>query len=234
MRGVTLDDLVAQLKSEVGQSVLTAAGIDDLAALQNCIRGVQEDLYDEYDWPHMRIDPSVAMVAGTRYYDVPSTLNYERIETASLYYNGAFHDVGYGITLNDYNAFDSEKTPTPDKADPVLKWDMRSVSGAAKIEVWPIPATSSVAKLYLTGYRKLAALTSGSDTCDIDGRLIVLRAALPILADQESPRLKVIEAMAARRLGIVKGRVRKSEPLIIRGDTQRSGSVRGQTVIVVR
>lgn len=233
MRGTSLVNLVEQLKSEVGQSVLTTAGLDDLSALKNCIRGVQEDLYDSYDWPHMQVTDTVAMVAGTFRYDVPSLLNYERVEEAKLYYNGQFRDVEYGIGFAEYNLFNSLKSPTPDKSDPALKWDLRSVSGALKIEVWPVPATSSVATLYLSGIRKLAALTADSDTCDIDGRLIVLTAALPILADQESPRLGVVKEMAARRLGIVKGRVRKSGDFVLRGDLQRAGSYRGQTIIQV-
>lgn len=201
-RGVQLTTLVDQLKAETGQSTLVSVGVDNLPALKQILRRNQIILYDDYDWPHLRTMPLKSLSAGQRWYDMPSDLNFERIEAVAVKYNGQPHPIERGISFEEYAQYD----PTSDeRSDPVLKWDMKDNSGTTQIEVWPLPASNDMTLMF-RGIRDLNPLVDDDDTCDIDDLLIVLTSAAEILMRQKSADAQAKLALVQGRLARLKGR----------------------------
>lgn len=193
MRGQQLTRLISQLRSDLGRSSNVAVGVDDAQILTHTLQRTQETLYDDYDWPHLRIDTgALPLNAGQRYYDLPDNLNFDRIESAWLRDSGLPQPFVRGIDPSLYAAYDSEADV---RSSPPQRWDIRNVDDAEQVEVWPIPSDSSCSMQFI-GIRKLRPLIDGSDVTDIDDRLIVLFAAAELLDKQEqgSGRLKLSQA----------------------------------------
>lgn len=182
-RGKQLLELVAQLRAETGRSQLVSVGVDEVDNLKELLRRTQEVLYDDYEWPHLRVQREILLHAGDRYYDLPSDLNFDRIQQVKYKYNNVYTDIQRGINFDDYSVFDSN-ADTPEQSSPALKWDIRDTGSTEQIEVWPIPNQTN--KLYFFGTKSLSNLIQESDTADIDDRLIVLFAAAEMLTRQKS------------------------------------------------
>lgn len=230
-RGTQLQQLVYQLKAEVRQSTLVSSGVDDLPALKQLLARNQEVLYDEFDWGEFKIKPTLQLAAGQRYYDIPATLDYNKVEAVACWMNNlpSFVDRGIGFAqLAEYNS------DTDTRADPVLRWDISDVDGVPQIEAWPIPASNDT-KLQFMGWRKLRPLVSDSDTCDLDDRMIVLYSAAEMLEASDAKDAQSKRAMAQARFNRLKGRSKGGG-----GVTRLNGSYpprdgnRGHVTIVVR
>lgn len=202
-RNVQLIQMVASLRDELGLSNSVAVGVDDVPSLKRSLRRVQEGLYDEYDWPHLRIfTAKIALSAGQRYYDVPADLNYERIERAVTWWGDIPKTIDRGIGFHEYASYDSERD---ERSDPALRWDIRWTGTVEQIEVWPIPASSDYS-LQWRGIRKLRPLLLDTDVCDIDERLIVLFAAAEHLERSKAGDAASKRAQAQALLSRLKGR----------------------------
>lgn len=207
-RNTQLLSLVAQLRAETGRTQNVAVGIDEADNLKEMLRRVQETLYDEYEWPHLRVEKKIDLAAGQRYYDMPAGLDFDRIEDIKLQYNSVYQEIERGIEFHDYSTFDSNAT-TPERSSPALKWDIRNTGASEQIEIWPIPSDNTQ-DLYFFGTKTLGALIQESDTADLDDRLIVLFAAAEILARQKSNDAQAKLELANKRLRtLMKNSVKK-------------------------
>ena len=196
-RGTQLLSLIAQLRAETGRSQDVSVGIDEVENLKVILQRTQEVLYEEYEWPHMRVQKTVALSTGQKNYDLPSGLNFDRIQDVKLRYNTVYTDIERGITFDDYSVFDSNAS-TPEQSFPVLKWDIRHTGSTEQLEFWPIP--NQAATVYMFGTKTLGDLIQDADTAELDDRLIVLFAAAEILSRQKSNDAKVKLSLAERRL----------------------------------
>ena len=190
------------LRAETGRNQAVSVGISEVENLKVMLRRVQETLYDEYDWPHLRVQKTVALAAGQRYYDLPSGLNFDSIESTALKYNNVYQPIERGIDLEDYSIYDSNATP-PERSSPSLKWDIRETGSSEQIEIWPIP-NDNIQTLYFTGTKSLGNLIQEADTADLDDQLIVLFAAAEVLSRQKSADAQAKLELANRRLATLK------------------------------
>jgi len=231
-RGKQLLSLIAQLRAETGRTQNVAVGVDEVENLKVMLQRTQELLYDEYEWPHLRVERTIDLTDGQRYYDFPTDLNFDRIQVVKLKYNNVYTDITRGIEFADFSSYDSNAT-SPEKSFPTLKWDIRETGSGEQLEVWPIPNQS--AKLYLFGTKKLGDLIQEADTADLDDRLIVLFAAAEILARQKSNDAKNKLSQAERRLMMLRRNSQADSPTIQvgLGNRGRRPSNSGKTVIVV-
>ncbi len=188
MRGVRLDDLVTDLRAEIGHSTNPSVGINARDYLVQVLRRTQDRLWEEYDWAHLKVSRDIVLQAGQRYYSVPVDLHYERIVEVGFKYGDTWHKLGHGIDERCYSTYDSDRD---ERSWPVAKWDVAEDTGAVDdigvIEVWPMPSRSTTATdgtLRLTGFRRIQSLVEGGDKCELDGTLIVLMAASEIQARQ--------------------------------------------------
>ncbi len=227
-RGTQLTLLVDRLRAEVGHSTNVSVGVDNLPMLKQIIRRTQETLYDEYDWPHLRILPTKAMAAGQRYYDFPTNLNYERVEEVVIWYSGNPHPLRRGVGFAEYAQYDSD---SDERSEPGLAWDIRHTGTNEQFEIWPIPTTNTQT-VQFKGIKNLDALTDDADLAELDDQLIILFAAAEILARQKSQDADIKLAAARSRFNRLKARTRGDSPVVAlgQGDGDRR-PLRGQTVI---
>lgn len=188
--------LVAQLRAETGRNQSVTVGVAELDNLKEMLRRVQEQLYDDYPWPHLRVQRTVALLQSGRYYDFPTDLNMDRIERVALKYSGQYVEIERGIEFGDYTIYDSNAAT---ESTPARKWDIRFTDTTEQIEIWPIP-NSDDQTLYLFGTKSLSTLVEESDRADLDDRLIVLYAAAEMLARQGSKDAKAKLEQANARL----------------------------------
>jgi hypothetical protein len=196
-RGVSLGELIRDVKLEAGMSGEPAFGVNVRDTIVRKLRSVQQELYDEFDWPFMRGDFDKDMAAGQRYYDLPTGLVLESVDCVQVRWDAQWFPVKRGISESDYNAYDSELDV---RNDPVLKWD---VYGTAQFEVWPVPA-SSTTKIRFTGRRALRPLLADADTCDLDSDMLILAVAAEIAPKEKKRELA---GRAFKRKAIMTGRV---------------------------
>lgn len=200
-RGKQLLSLIAQLRAETGRSQNVAVGTDEVENLKVLLQRTQETLYEEYEWPHMMVQKTITLAAGTRYYDFPTGLNFDRIQDVKLKYNNVYVELERGIEFEDYSIYDSNASPV-ERSFPTLKWDIRDTGSGEQIEVWPVP--SQAATIYMFGTKNLGDLIQEADTADLDDRLIVLFAAAELLARQKSNDAKIKLSQAEKRLMTLK------------------------------
>jgi hypothetical protein len=196
-RNVTLEQLVDDLRAEVGRDSSVAAGKNELPGFKKRLARMQNQLYQKFDWPFMRTEQTIALQAGERYYDWPTLLNPDRVEKVEVRWNTSWYPVLRGIGPNEYNSYDSVDD---ERSDPVLRWDVRSTGASLaaqveQIELWPIPASNDPV-LHMWGMRPLRALVAEADRCDIDSDLIVLTLAAKILARGKSADAPLVKKEA--------------------------------------
>src|SRR5690554_3498939 len=68
----------------------------------------QEWLWDDFDWPHLRVDRFIDLQAGQRYYDMPTDLDIDRIQTVEVRFDQVWASVRPGIDAEHYAAYDSD------------------------------------------------------------------------------------------------------------------------------
>ena len=204
-RGTTLGSLVTQLRLAARYDPAPALSLNMVPMMEQLLKDTQERLYDEFDWPFLRVRRDKIMAAGQRYYDIPDDMNLERIVAVDIRNNGKWLPVERGITLDHYNAFDSDADA---RTDPVLRWEIMDTGAGEQVEVWPIPASDG-AQLRFTGFRKLTPLVEQADQADLDDQLIVLFAAGELLGGAKNPMAEAKFKQGSRRMAILQGRVTK-------------------------
>lgn len=228
-RGTQLGDLLSQLRHEIGDSSSLSVGTGTTDSLKHVLRRKQEELYDEYDWPFLRVYKSKTLSAGDRYYDWPSGLDPDHIDKVVVWHSGSPQPIERGIGFEEYAAHSSDDD---ERADPVLRWDVRWTGSTDQIEVWPIPASDGDT-LQFEGRRPLSDLVDESDTADLDDRMIVLFAAAEILTRRESKDAEAKLSLARRRLKFVRSRSKAGSSTATMGGAGKQPSQRGRTIIRV-
>ncbi len=226
--GTQLQQLVSDLRAEAGQSQKVSVGTDAEDRLKRILRRTQETLYDDYDWPHLTIFASKPLVAGQRYYDMPTTMPFMNvIDVAVIDGTGQPIPVTRGIGFEEYAAYDSDNDQ---RSNPVQAWDLRRTGvSATQIEVWPIPASAQT--LWFKGLRTLPALTSNTDTCVVDDVLIVLFAAAELLARSDSKDAELKLKLAQTRYTRLKGKTQGASSIVALGQGSQSRRGPGRSVI---
>lgn len=205
-RGTTLGELVTQLRIAARYDPNPALSLNLVPLMQQTIRDTQERLYDEFDWPFLRVRQDKILAAGQRYYDIPSELNLERIQAVDVRFGNVWLPVERGITLDHYNARDSDADA---REDPAQRWEVMDTGEGEQLEVWPIPLTNGAA-LRFTGIRKLTPLVEAGDIADLDDQLIVLFAAGELMGGAKNPAAQIKFTQGAKRLETLQGRVTKT------------------------
>ncbi|MGO3933451.1 hypothetical protein [Rhodopseudomonas pseudopalustris] len=202
MRDVTLTKLLDKFRVEIKASPSAAhnAGARDqqVALLQS----TQEWLWEDFTWPHLRIERLYQLQAGQRFYDVKNDMLIDRIELIEVKVDGRWRRLDAGIDADHYAAHDSA---LDQRASPARRW---RIYEGEQIEIWPVPDANGVLAsqegyIKVGGIRPLRPLVAGSDRCDIDDQLIYLYAAAKHLGMTEAG--KVALNMANKRLARLKG-----------------------------
>lgn len=182
------------------------------------IQREQERLWEDFAWPHLRVQRFIPLGAGQRYYDTDGALmedgtdpDYQipidRIERIKVKSDGVWLPMNTGITAEHYAAHDSA---LDDRAWPPRRW---KISEDEDIEVWPIADANAGADQYgylrLTGIRALRPLVDDSDRADLDDRLLELYVGGAILAAGGAKDASLKLEAASRLYGRLKGSLTK-------------------------
>lgn len=182
-RGVSLRQLISDLRDELRRANSPAAGVDDVASLRRTINHVYRVLYYTNDWPFLntQFEP-IPLVAGQRHYDFPEGLDPDRVLKATVKWSSDALPVERGISDADYNAYDSEDN---ERTSPIEKWDVRFTGDREQIEVWPLP-DGTTQSLRFFGTYAMAELVNDTDKCRLESEVVVLYAAAELLP-KDSP-----------------------------------------------
>lgn len=180
-RGSTLTKLLDDLRAECRLSTNVAHNTQNREAQIHALQRKQEWFWHDFSWPHLRVERSVALQDGQRYYDMPADLDIDRIEKIEVRDAGVLCPLDWGIAAEHLAAHDSDLDSRSSPARRVR------ISEGEMLEVWPIPDTNaSVATrdgfLRITGIKHLAPLVADDDRADLDDRLLVLHCAAEYLA----------------------------------------------------
>ena len=200
-RGTQLDTIVDMVKAELMADTDDAVSPGGDAVMKIQIANQQKWLALRYEWSFLEDEADVALVAGTRLYTLPTTLEFGKPVKAQCYWGDLWNDVELGIdAVRDYNFLN----PALDqRSDPVCRWRLYLTGTTKQFEVWPIPATAG--NFRFTGQIVLPALTAGTDTAVLDDLLIaqftaaklatrMKQADAPALLAQANETLKQIRA----------------------------------------
>jgi len=235
MLGATLASVMNLVKNEIRASL--SAGSADDAAIKQAIETKQEWLASMYDWAELSDEWTAT--ANARYVVVPTadvnaaayTINFDRPVTISRKWNSIWDPIGFGITLENYNAYDSDEGVTQ---DPIQSWRFKP-GVRSSIEVWPIPATDT--ELRFSGQRKLLTLRNAgvldvTKTLDLDDILVSLAVAVDLLAGKPEQSAKAM--LFETRFTMVRGANKTSdERFFIGGGPRRSRQEIRRTKLVV-
>lgn len=184
--GVQLSQLRRLLRAETGQTLNVAQGSNAQGLYDIMLERTQQELWESYEWPHLRFTVDMPLATGQRYYSYPAGITFESVNRVWCQDGQQWLPVKYGIDVPDYGANGGEDA----RAFPVRHWSNRVeiVSGkvvpAGKIEVLPVPSKDGV--LRFVAQAKPNALQADADICVLDSTLIVLYAAAEILAAQKA------------------------------------------------
>lgn len=183
-RKKTLVKLVDDLRAEIRASLNPAHNSQAHDAQVKLLQRTQDWLYEDYDWPHLKIERLYPAQAGQRYYDFGADFDLERINEVSFKVDGRFRPLLPEITDAHYLAHDSDLDA---RAWPIRAWRIHEND---EVEAWPIADQNGDATTYegyfkVKGIKRLAPFIADTDRADLDDRLIVLYAAAEMLGAKE-------------------------------------------------
>lgn len=180
-RNTTLSRLLDMYRAECKMSLNVAHNNQDRDRQVNQLQMTQEWLWEDFDWPLLRVDRQINLASGQRYYSPPEDIHIDRIDRVEVYFDAAYQRLHPGIDDNHYTAYNSA---LDQRQWPPQRW---RISEDEQMEIWPVPdgnsdLTTLEGTVRVTGIRKLKPLVADNDRADLDDQLIVLWAAAETLA----------------------------------------------------
>ncbi len=180
-RGSTLTKLLDDLRAECRLSLNVAHNNQNRDTQIKALQRKQEWFWNDFAWPHLRVERTIPLQNGQRFYDMPSDLDIDRIQKIEVRDAGVYCPLQWGIEAEHLAAYDSELDSRSSPAQRVR------ISEGEQLEVWPIPdadadPVSLEGNIRVTGIRRLNPLVADDDTADLDDRLLVLHCAAEYLA----------------------------------------------------
>lgn len=232
-RNKTLLKLLDDFRAECRLSLNPAHNAQQRETQVKHLQRVQEYLYDDFDWPHLRCERLFAPQTGQRYYVLPDDVQLERIQHLEIRWANIWRPLLAGIEPGHYAQFDSDAGVT---YDPAVRWRIWEDD---QIELWPVPATAGDPTtqdlmIKVVGIRRLAPLVDDEDRCDLDDRLIVLYAAAEYLASTGATDAKLKLDQANKRYGSIKADLTPRRRVTLFGSEPARTVLRGMPPIQYR
>ena len=224
--GVTLVDLVHDLRAEIGHSLNPAQGLNTEESLMYLLDRVQQQLWVEFDWPMKRGNRYVFVDRGQNFLPYPADMTFSGIvrihwvERSSP--GGKWKPLEYNINiLDDFGQVEDDLNT---HLGPPRRWDNNPTENT--IQLWPIPDRDIALRLH--GLRECKRMKLASDKCELDSVLIVMRAAAELAVRQKlaDAQVKVEAAHRYARMLLAKQRSAKREPFVIGGGDDEAGATR--------
>lgn len=199
-RRSTLGKILTDVRLEARRSSSAALNVQERDRQVQLIQREQQRLWEDYDWPHLRVERFIPLQIGQRFYDLATCQNeagdvkgdliYDRIEMIEVKEDDDWRLLRPEITRHDYLTYDSA---LDERSNPARAW---RVYEDEQLEIWPIsdiaavPATQD-SYLRITGIRNLNPLVQESDRADLDDTLLALFVAYLLETDQAAMQKKL-------------------------------------------
>lgn len=215
-RNKTLLKLLQDYRSEARLSGNPAHNTSVRESQVRTLQRIQEWLWEEHNWPHLRVERFLSVQAGQRFYTPPEDLTIDRIHKIEVRYGEQWCELMPLIPSDAYTQRDSERG---ERSWPVTRW---RVYEDEQIELWPIPADNADAAslegvLKITGTRNLRPLVKDDDRADLDDRMLVLYAAAEHLAGTGAQDAQFKADAAQKRVQHLTGNLSKVKTFRIGG-----------------
>lgn len=219
-RGSTLEAILRDVRLEARLSPNVAHNIQVREHHVALIQREQRRLWDDFAWPHMRVQRFLPLAAGQRYYSLASAkaengstpaqqIPIDRIEKIEVKSDGLWLSLTRGIGAEQFASHDSALN---ERSTPARRWELAE---DGTVEIWPVPDESASAEqegyLRVTGIRALRPLVDDSDVADLDDTLIILYAAGALLAAAGAKDAQLKLEAAQRHYERVKADLSRSE-----------------------
>lgn len=203
-RNTTLVRLLDMYRAECRMSFNPAHNNQDQDRQIRDLQKTQEYLWEDYDWPMLRVERTLNLAAGQRYYAMPDDMLIDRIAKLEVYFDQTYCPLLPGIDAEHYTAYNSD---LDERQWPPQRW---RISEDEQIEVWPIPDTDAdtttlEGTVKITGIRNLNPLVKDTDRADLDDWLIVLYAAADYLTAKGDKSAASKQQMANARYAKLRG-----------------------------
>jgi len=221
--GVTLLELRRELRAETGTSLNPNQGVQAQDTIDIILARQQRELWDAYNWQHLKIWTDVPLVGGQSLYSYPKEMAFDQIvrvyisqvtradtvDPLKITAASAWEPLVYGI-----KSFMVHLGPT--KFGKPMRWGNVAsvdVTGSTPVtnpvgqfQLLPVPEDNVQHPtlsymLRFEGQAPLSPLIAPTDSCILDSKVIVLFAAAEILAVQKSEAapMKLTKAQNALR-----------------------------------
>ncbi|AUQ95950.1 hypothetical protein PhaeoP66_03208 [Phaeobacter inhibens] len=217
-RNETLEAILTDFRLDAGLSSSSSHNIQDQDRQIHIIQREQTRLWEETDWPHLRVERFIPLQDGQRFYDLSSVQNeagvvvgdlaIDRLETVEVKDGGIWRPLSNGITRHHYIAHDSA---LDQRASPAEAW---RIYEDEQIEIWPVPDVDAGDEqeglLRFVGIRQLRPFVEMSDRADLDAQLLSLYAAGRYLVAQKSAEAELVLSEARKLFGRLTANLKKS------------------------
>lgn len=205
-RGTTLVALLDMLRVTAKLSLNPAHNSDDRAYQVKLLQMEQERLWEDFDWPHLRVERQVPLQAGQRTYDTPPDIRVDRIEKIECFSDGCWRVLSPNIDAQHYAAHNSD---LDERSWPPRRW---KITEAEDIELWPISDTDAdpttrEGYLKFTGIRDLRSLVADDDRADLDDQMLVNFVAAGLLTKSGAKDAPLKLDLATNRYARLRGRM---------------------------
>lgn len=205
MRGKTLGACLTLLRAKMRLSLNAAHNVQVRDTQISALQKAQEMLWEDYTWPHMRVERYLQLQNGQRFYDplgckkisqstglltTAGDVGIDRIDSIMWLRDGdIWIKVLPGITPAEFNEWDSD---AGDTNWPVRRWQ---IAESNNVEFWPVPnqngnTTTLSGMIRFTGVKNLGSFTDDSHTADLDDLAIVYFAASELVPDKERAKFE--------------------------------------------
>lgn len=203
-RNTTLVRLLDMYRAECRMSPNAAHNNLDRDRQVRDLQKTQEYLWEDYDWPLLRVERTINLQAGQRYYSMPGDMKIDRISKLEVCHDQVYCPLKAGIDAEHYSAYNSD---LDERQWPPQRW---RISEDEQVEIWPIPNTNADlttldGTVKITGIRNLNPLVEDTDRADLDDWLIVLYAAADYLTAKGDKSAPNKQQMANARYAKIRG-----------------------------
>lgn len=183
--GVPMIDLRRELRAETGQSLNPGQAVQAQQTMDIQLDRQQRELWDAYDWPHLRFFIDMPINAGLPMFGYPTDMPFDQINRVYWVGKGEsrWREISYGLRVNDIGVT-VQQIGTP------RRWGNRAVVNGGVTNptglmiIVPTPAEDGT--LRFEGQAPCTRLVADDDKCIIDSKAIVLFAAAEVLATQKA------------------------------------------------
>lgn len=191
--GVAFSTIINEVKLEAKETTNATQATSRDPYIKQIINREYRWLGQQFRWPLRHSEVEVSLVALTKTYTFPATLNPAHINEVWYQIGTTWLPLPHVIGRLDRSVFDDSNPSWPPQR---FEFQPDTGTGTFTFEVWPVP--SEAGKLRFSGQQKITDLVNNGDVCVIDADVLVLRAASQILLSKE-PQLAAIKAAQAEK-----------------------------------